>query len=240
MKHAFLILLTSVVALTEMHAQKLEALQIARYTRQGADGVLVETGFLAVTTKRFENSGGALYPEDSLGLPASSLTAINGKFVALKATTDAQMEIKGFLDNYSFSKKAYPVVGGDAYIVTFASGQDASAPTASMKVTKSKLKEGQKAKSKIKVRLNKPAPTDLVIRYKLSGSAKYNSDFRISGTKYLVKIKEGKKGGASTIFVIDDKVKEKTEKLKITMQAGSNYKLGKKKKASVKIADNDK
>lgn len=242
MKHAFLILLTSILALSEIFAQsgKLEVLQVGRYTRQGADGVLVESGFLSVTTKRFENSGGSLYSEESLGLPASSLTAIDGKFVALKATIDVQMEIEGFLDHYSFSKQAYPVVGGDAYMVTFASGKDASAPTASMKVTKSKVKEGQKAKSKIKVTLNKPAPTDLVIRYKLSGNAKYGSDFRVSGTKYLVKIKEGKKSGTSAILVSDDNKKEKTEKLKITMKAGSNYKLGKKKKATVKISDDDK
>ncbi len=239
MKHAFLILLTAVVAITEIHAQKLEVLQVGRYTRQGADGVLVESGFLAVTTKRFENSGGSLYREDVLGIPAATLTAINGKFVAHKASVDVQMGIKGFLDHYSFSNKAYPVNGAEVYIVTFASGKDASAPTASLKVTQSKVKEGQKGNSKIKVTLNKPAPTDLVIRYKLSGSAKYNSDFRVSGTKYLVKIKEGKKSGASTILVTDDKVKEKTETLKVTMQAGSNYKLGKKKNATVTIADND-
>ena len=239
MKHAFLILLTSVVALTEIYAQKLEALQVGRYTRQGSDGVLVESGVLAVTTKRFESSGGSLYREDVLGISAASLTAINGKFIAHKASVDLQMGIKGFLDNYSFSNKVYSINGAGVYIVTFASGNDASAPTASLVVTKSKVKEGQKGNSKIKVTLNKPAPTDLVIRYKLSGSAKYNSDFRVSGTKYLVKIKEGKKSGASTVFVTDDKVKEKSEKLKVTMQAGSNYKVGKKKNATVTIADND-
>ena len=215
MKHTLLSIAALLISFTALLAEtvKLEALQVGRYTRQGEDGVLVESGFLSVATKKFESSGAALYPEESLGLPASSLTAINGKFVTFKATIDTYRQTIGeeFISNYTFSKAYYPVVGGDAYIVDFASGKDTTAPAATFKVSKSKLKEGPKSKSKIQVKLDKPSPSDIVVRYKITGNAKYSSDYRMSGTKGLVKIKKGKKCGSVTISLLDDKLPEKTE-----------------------------
>ncbi len=242
MKHAFLLTVTLLLALTQVHAAptKLEVLQVGRYTRQGAE-VLVESGFLSFSTKKFESSGGALYPESSLGIPASALTAINGKFVAFKATIDTYNQtIPGFLDNYSFSTAYYPVVGGDAYIASFASGTDASAPSASVAVSKSSLNEGSKISSKLTVTLNKATKSDITVRYKVSGSARKNSDYQVSGTDGIVKIKAGKKSGFVTVKLLDDKQKEPAENIVINLLAGSNYKLGGTKKSTIKITDNDK
>lgn len=242
MKHALLLLATFVIGFTQTHAQsgKLETLQVGRYTRQ-SDGVLVESGFLMVSSKNFESNGGTVYPESSLAIPAADLTAINGKFVAFKATIDTYNQVNpGFLDNYSFSKSSYAVVGGDAYIVTFATGEDASAPTASLSVSKPKLKEGSNASSKIQVQLSKATKSDILVRYKISGSAKLNSDYRVSGFESTVKIKKGSKSGSATVTLNNDTQKEAEETVTITVKAGTQYKVGKRKKATIKIGDDDK
>ncbi len=241
MKTSFFVLFAFLLAFTHVHAQvvKLEALQVGRYTRQGAEDVLVESGFLSVKSKSFESSSGALYSEASLGIPANVLSTINGKFVAFKATIDTQMSINGFLDNYSFSKNAYPVVGGDAYIVTFATGEDATAPSVSIKLDKSNITEGLGAEVKATITLDKATKTDISVRYKILGDAKNTSDYRVSGPNGNLRIKKGQKSGSIIVVIVDNKVKESTETLKINLLAGTAYKLGKLKTAGLKISDND-
>ncbi len=243
MKKAFLLFTTLLMAFTDVHAQadKLTSLQVNRYTRQGAD-VLVETGFLSTATKTFESVVPSLHAEAVLGIPASTLTAINGKFTVNVAVIDVQIQTRGkeYLSNFAISSKSYQVIGWMAYIVDFASGDDSFAPTTSLKVSKSKLTEGPKSKSKITVTLDKATTSDIVVRYKITGKAKINSDYQVKGSFGVINIRKGKKSGAVVLSLVDDKVKEKSEKLKITLLAGGQYKLGAKKKAAITILDNDK
>ena len=244
MHRPLLILAIFLVSLTQLSAQfgTLETLQAGRYTRQGSE-VLVETGvFISTDKKGFVAFTSISYEERSLGLPASSITAINGKVVALKTTIDLYNQINpGFLDNYSFSKQSYAAVGGDVYIVTLAGGGNTSAPTATVKASKTSLTEGpKKSSSAFIITLNKAPTEDIVVLFKLSGSAKSGSDYLSSNNLGSARVKKGKKSAQVTVSTLNDTRKESKEKVVFTILAHGGYKLGKKKSATVNILDDDR
>ncbi|RYD47669.1 MAG: hypothetical protein EOP85_05035 [Verrucomicrobiaceae bacterium] len=229
-------------SVTAVSAQKLAALQAGRYTRQGTN-VLVESGILKAPGG-FIPDKATTYPESAFsvhGMTAASITAINGKVVAFKATIDLYQQTNpGFLDNYSFSKQSYPTAGGASYIVTLAGAGTVNAPTATVKASKTTLTEGPKATATFDITLSKAATTDTAVVFVLSGTAKSVYDYVASTNLGFVKIKKGKKTASVKITLRDDKLKEPTEKLTLTMKPHASYKLGSKKSATITIKDNDK
>lgn len=233
---AFLLTFTLLPAATT----KLETLQVGRYTRQGSDTVLVETGFLRAPKIGFVMNSSASYPESLLGIPSETLTAINGKAVCFKPTIDLYNQTNpGFLDNYTFSTNYYSISGSDSYIVTLASGGGTSAPVVSVGVSKTSLKEGPGAKADFTLTLSKAPTEDIVVLFKFGGTANGSGDFLSSNNLGSVRINKGKKTGKVTITLVNDKVKESKEKVVFTLLAHGGYKLGSPKAATVTITDDD-
>ncbi len=242
MQRSIITLLVFLITLTQLPAavEKLKTLQVGRYTRQGTDMVLVETGLLNAPTTGFVVLNSSSYAESVLGIPASVLTAINGKALCYKATVDLYNQTNpGFLDNYTFSSQAYPVVGGDSYIVTLATGGGTTAPTVSVKASKKTLKEGPATSSSFDLTLDKAPTADIVVLFEFGGSVKGSTDYLSSNNLGSVKIKKGKKTGKVTITLRNDKLKEPKEKLTFTLLAKGGYKLGTPKSAAITITDDD-
>ncbi|RYD31149.1 MAG: hypothetical protein EOP87_15285 [Verrucomicrobiaceae bacterium] len=243
MNHCFLTLALFFCTLTLLPAQKLATLQVGRYTRQGTN-VLVETGFLMAPKQGFVVNNSTTYPESAFavhGMTSAVITAISGQTVALKLSVDGlkQQGPKGYLDYYSFSKKTYPAVGGDSYIVTLASGSSTSAPTLTLKASKTALKEGPKVTASFNIALDKAPTSDINVLFEFSGTAKGISDYVSSHNLGAIKIKKGQKTASVTITLRDDKLRESKEKLTFTVLPHGGYKLGKTKSASITISDND-
>jgi hypothetical protein len=132
------------------------------------------------------------------------------------------------------------VVGGDAYIVTLADGSGTVAPAATVRATKTKIKEGPKKASTIfVVTLNKAPIEDLSILFDYGGTARKNDDFRPANVSGVIRIKKGKKKGSLRIDTVNDTKKEKTERLVFALKPWTGYQLGKKKSAAVTIVDDD-
>lgn len=220
---------------------KLEALGAGRYSRVGKGQVMVEQGFLIAPKKGYLASSAMIYPEKSLGIPPAVISAINGKVLTFKATIDLyNFTNPGFVSLYKFSKKSYPVVGGDAYIVTLADGSGTVAPAATVRATKTRIKEGpKKASTTIIVKLDKAPVEDISILFDYGGTAKKNDDFRPANELGVIRITKGKKTGSLRIDTVNDSKKEKTERLVFALKPWAGYKLGKKKSAAVTILDDD-
>lgn len=248
MKHPVSALVVFASSMTLLPAQtgKEANLICGRYTVQPGGMVLVETGILSVASKKYSITQSASYAASALqsvhGITPATLTAVNGKYVAFKATVDTHNALNpSFLSNYKFSSQSYNLVGGASYIVTFATGGTTSAAVASVSITNAKLTEGAKKKtSDFVVTLNKAAEQDIAVTFKFTGSAKSVEDYTSSNSLGILKIKKGKKSAKVTVTVRDNKLKEPTEKLVFTILSSGGYKLGKKTSATLTILDNDK
>ncbi len=82
-----------------------------------------------------------------------------------------------------------------------------------------------------------PTNKALTVPITLSGTAKNGTDFKT--IKLSLKFAAGVSSVVVTINPTDDKTKEKTETIILTLQTGSGYTLGTSKKATVRLFDND-
>lgn len=236
---SFIVFLLS-VSFVPAATGKMEALQAGRYTRQKDSGVLVETGIYHASSVGFEAMSSAIYAESALGLSAATLTAVNGKVVAFKATIDLYNQINpGFLDNYKFSSAAYGLVGGDSYIVTLASGGSSTAPTVTVAASKAVISEGPVSTSNFRLTLNKAPTAAIVVLFEISGTAKSGSDYTSSNSIGSVRIKKGEKTGKVTITTLNDKKAERKETVIFKILPHGGYKVGTPKSATISITDND-
>jgi hypothetical protein len=144
------------------------------------------------------------------------------------------------LSYFSFSQQAYPVIGGDAYIVTLANDDSPAIPSVTVKTSKAKIKEGpKKSSSHFIVTLNQAADDDIQIAFSMSGSAKIGTDYRSSNKSGSLRVAKGKKSARVTITTLNDKKKERNEKVVFKILPSSKYNPGKKRSATVTILDDD-
>jgi hypothetical protein len=71
----------------------------------------------------------------------------------------------------------------------------------------------------------------------MSGTATLGTDYRLSGTPNQVTIPAGQSSGAVTLTSKADHVSEGTETAIMTLQAGSGYRVGNPRQATVSILD---
>jgi hypothetical protein len=108
------------------------------------------------------------------------------------------------------------------------------APKISVEAAPTRIAEGTDTTYTISASTINPFQATTV-HYSMSGKAQFGNDYTLSGIFGQASIPAGASSTTIVLHVLSDAAKEKTEKVTMTLSAGSNYKLSKAKKATVTI-----
>lgn len=109
--------------------------------------------------------------------------------------------------------------------------------TVSIEAVKSACWEQGKAHGKFMVSRTGDPAGDLIVKYRIGGSAENGVDCRkLSGR---VRIRAGNPSAAIQVVPLDDAAPENTETVRLTLKSSAAYLLGSPKSATVRIKDND-
>jgi hypothetical protein len=243
MKNLFssLIVLSSLTSV--LHAAPFTLLSgVYRYTSLSGGNVSVEGGSL-YSSGAYTASFTQTHPASelaTLGLDATSLQAISGKFVTGKEYIDSELataEGRDRLANYTFSKTSYPTDRGTVYLVT-PGGFTPKVPTLNVTVAKTSIREGGQPTAFV-ITLSKAAADELIVRYTLGGTAKIRTDYTGPKAARFVEIPKGVRTFTIPVRPADDTVKESSESLIFQLAKNDGYKIGAKKSVTIRITDND-
>ncbi|MGF1522461.1 MAG: fibro-slime domain-containing protein [Leptolyngbyaceae cyanobacterium] len=107
-------------------------------------------------------------------------------------------------------------------------------PVATLLVRDGEAKEYPKDKGWFRIQLDKPAATDLVVHYDVSGTATPGTDYQ---TLRTAEVKAGKDHVGIPVKPIMDSVKEGTETVTLTLRPGEGYELDEPLTGTIHIAD---
>ncbi|NER82840.1 MAG: fibro-slime domain-containing protein [Leptolyngbya sp. SIO1D8] len=107
-------------------------------------------------------------------------------------------------------------------------------PIAKLIVDDAKAQEFPKDKGRFRIELDKPAETDLVVQYDVSGTAKQGKDYRKLNKG---KIPAGETSAKILVRPITDELEEGIETVMLSLLPGEGYELGESTEGTVKIAD---
>lgn len=132
---------------------------------------------------------------------------------------------------------------GDARWVTVISPQPVPvpvpvAPTASVKANRTRILENSKRPLLFTISLNRTARSTLTIPYTIRGTARAGSDFTPRRTRGTVRIAAGQTKATVSLRMKNDRKKEKTKRIILSLVKGSGFSVG--KSATVTLVDDDK
>ncbi len=181
-----LALFLCVFATDRLHAQEATTFDADRYTDQGGGNVLFEQGTLFLDGS-YVPATSDTFPVSQFQLDAATLAQVSGQPVATLNVYEQIADITpGYLDNFPRSADTYPINGVPYVIVSVAGLTTAPPPTETPTVSlKVPAGVGTLAGTAVKVTFTRTGSTtaDLVVRYKVRGSARSGTDYKpLSGT----------------------------------------------------------
>ncbi len=214
---------------------------VFRYVDLGNGQVQIETG-LIYNDGRFVSNIDPVLSTDTSIFGAGVLSAISGKIITEQAVYTG---FKPIIDKkFRRSKQTYDISGGQWVIITVA-GIKPIKPVITIAATDPEAAETNADetdemhldKGEFLISLNKTTSIDTVVKFSIFGTAKKGQDF--VSFKSKLKIPAGTSSGVIKITPLEDDNMESTETVTLKLVAGTGYSLGKNKKATLQIIDND-
>jgi hypothetical protein len=201
-------------------------------TTTSAGTYVLQTGSLSVTiAPAGAVAAGAQWQVDSGALQNSGATVtgltVGPHTVAFKAIPGWNAPVN----------QSVTIIQNQTTTATATYVQQVVKPTVTIQAADAKASEPGKDKGKFVVSRSGATTTSLKVYYKASGTAKNGIDYRKLGGVITIPI--GKPTATLVVTVLDDKIKERGETVKVNLLSNPKYLIGSLASATVKIADNE-